>query len=243
MNVLAVIHHEVAGAGVFADEVTRSGHILDEWQPSAEPLPRDLSSYDAIIAFGGGMQVDQHERFPWLRTALDVLRAALERELPTLGVCLGGQMLAAAAGGEVGPSTRAEWGWRAVNLTDAGAQDALFAGRPRSFEVFQWHSYAFELPPGAVALAANDVCLQSFRLGPVAWGLQWHPEVTADTIAVWARRHAPSPNGVPVTIDIAALEAEVSRRIAATNDDGRALCARFLELAMRRGSCGRSTTT
>lgn len=243
MNVLAVIHHEVAGAGVFADEVRRQGHVLDEWQPSSEPLPRELGSYDAIIAFGGGMQVDQHERFPWLRSALDVLRAALERELPTLGVCLGGQMLAAAAGGPVGPSPQAEWGWRAIDLTDAGAQDELFAGRPRSFEVFQWHSYAFELPPGAVALADNEVCLQSFRVGPAAWGLQWHPEVTAESIALWARRHAPSPNGVPVTVDIAALEAEVSRRIAATNDDGRALCARFLELATRRGSSGRSRTT
>lgn len=244
MNVLALIHHEVAGSGVFADEVRRRGHVFEEWQPSAEPLPRALSEYDAIIAFGGGMQVDEHDRFPWLRTALDVLREALEREVPTLGVCLGGQMLAAAADGAVGPSPQAEWGWRQVELTGPGAEDPLFAGRPRKFDVFQWHSYAFDLPPGAVALARNEVCLQSFRAGPAAWGLQWHPEVTSESIALWARRHVPSPNGEPVAIDLETFESEVAQRIAATNDDGRALCARFLELAAtRRAGSGRSTRT
>jgi GMP synthase (glutamine-hydrolysing) len=243
MNVLALIHHEVAGSGVFADEVRRRGHVFEEWQPSAEPLPRAFSEYDAIIAFGGGMQVDEHDRFPWLRTALDVLREALAREVPTLGVCLGGQMLAAAADGTVGPSPQAEWGWREVELTDAGAEDPLFAGRPRKFEVFQWHSYAFDVPPEAVALARNPVCVQSFRVGPAAWGLQWHPEVTAQSIALWARRYVPAPSGVPVAIDLPALEAEVAERIEVTNEDGRALCARFLELATRRAGCGRSTTT
>jgi GMP synthase-like glutamine amidotransferase len=231
MRVLALIHHEVAGSGVFADEVRRHGHVFEEWQPATEPLPQPLAEYDAIIAFGGGMQVDQHDRYPWLHTALDVLRDAVAREIPTLGVCLGGQMLAAATDGAVGPSPQAEWGWRAVELTDAGKTDPLFAGLPGVFEVFQWHSYAFALPPGAVALARNSVCLQSFRVGPRAWALQWHPEVTAESIAVWARRHRPAPDGVPVSFDLRAFESEVDQRIAATNEDGRALCARFLQLA------------
>jgi GMP synthase-like glutamine amidotransferase len=233
VNVLALIHHEVAGSGVFGPEVRRLGHQLHEWQPSLEPQPRPLADYDAIIAFGGGMQVDQHDRFPWLRTAVDVLREAIEREVPTLGVCLGAQVLAAAAGAAVGPSPQAEWGWREVELTREGAEDSLFGAWPPTFEVFQWHSYAFDLPTGAVALARNAVCLQGLRVGRSAWGVQWHPEVTAETISLWARRYVPSVNGAPVSIDVPALEADVAQRISETNDEGRALCARFLELAER----------
>jgi GMP synthase (glutamine-hydrolysing) len=246
VNVLALIHHEVAGSGVFAAEVRRRGHDLHEWQPSLEPLPEPLEDYDAVIAFGGGMQVDQHDRFPWLRTALDVLREATEREIPTLGVCLGAQALVAAAGGAVGPSPEVECGWREVELTQDGETDPLLGEWPRAFEVFQWHSYAFELPPGATALARNEVCLQAFRLKDCAWGVQWHPEVTAETILLWARRYIPSLNGVPATIDLPSLEADVERRISAANDEGRALCGRFLEVAMgarRRAAYGRSRTT
>ncbi len=231
MRVLALVHHEVAGTGVFADEVTRRGHQLEEWVPAAGPLPSPLTDYGAVIAFGGGMQVEEEARYPWLRSALGRLREALERELPILGVCLGGQVLARAAGGAVGPASRAEWGWNPVQLTDPGTEDPLFAARPRTFEVFQWHSYAFELPPGAVPLAHSPVCLQSFRIGACAWGLQWHPEVTAESILAWGRQHPPAPGGVPVSVDLEALGAAVSARIGATNDEGRALCARFLAVA------------
>jgi GMP synthase (glutamine-hydrolysing) len=231
MKVLALVHHEVAGTGVFADEVTRRGHQLEEWLPSAGPLPRPLTDYGAVMAFGGGMQADQEDRYPWLRAALDTLGEALESAVPTLGVCLGGQVLARAAGAAVGPASRAEWGWNEVELTDEAADDPLFAGRPRTFDVFQWHSYAFALPPGAVPLARSDVCLQCFRVGPSAWGVQWHPEVTGTSVLVWGREHPPAPGGVPVVVDIDDLEASVSARMAATNDDGRQLCARFLTAA------------
>lgn len=231
MRVLALVHHEVAGTGVFAEEVARRGHELEEWLPSARPIARPLSEYDAVMAFGGGMQADQEDRFPWLRVALHALEEALERRVPTLGVCLGAQVLARAAGAPVGPASRAEWGWNAVQLTDAGGTDPLFAGRPRSFDVFQWHSYAFELPLGAVALAHNSVCLQSFRIGESAWGVQWHPEVTAESVLRWGAEHPPAPGGVPVSVDLAALRAAVAARISATNDEGRGLCARFLQAA------------
>lgn len=231
MRVLALIHHEVAGAGVFAGEIARLGHELETWVPSAGPIPRPVREYGALIAFGGGMQADQEARHPWLANALDALREALRVGTPTLGVCLGGQMLARVAGAAVGPAPRAEWGFGEVALTERGGRDLLFAGLPARFNVFQWHSYRFELPPGAVALATSPVCLQAFRIGESAWGLQWHPEVTADSIRLWAREHPPEPDGVPVTVNLDALEAAVDERIAPTNEQGRALCARFLAVA------------
>jgi GMP synthase-like glutamine amidotransferase len=236
MRVLSLIHHEIAGSGVFADEVGARGHELEEWQPAAGPLPRPLSEYGAVIAFGGGMQADEEGRHPWLLDALELLRECVERGVPTLGVCLGGQMLARAAGGWVGPAPDAEWGWCTVELTEAGTGDRLLApcaAGPGSaqFEVFQWHSFAFETPPGAVALATSAVSLQAFRVGDRAWGLQWHPEVTGESIRVWAQLSPPAPGGVAVTIDRNALESDVLARIEETNAAGRRLCGRFLELA------------
>jgi GMP synthase-like glutamine amidotransferase len=235
MRILGVIHHALAGAGVFAAESVARGHEFDQWQPTEGPLPRPLSQYGAVMAFGGGMQADEDELYPWLRTALGVLGEALEREVPTLGVCLGGQMLARAAGGAVGPAERSERGWGEVEFTDAGMRDPLFAGQPRTLDVFQWHSYAFELPPDAVALACSPVCLQAFRAGERAWGLQWHPEVTADSILVWGNNQVPAPGDARLEVDLAELKAAVSTRIAQTNQDGRELCARFLQIAEHAG--------
>jgi GMP synthase (glutamine-hydrolysing) len=234
MKVLALIHHEVAGAGVFPEVVAQRGHELEFWTPSHEPMPRPLTEYGAVIAFGGGMQADQEDIHPWLLTALEALQQCLREQIPTLGVCLGGQMLARAAGGPVGPAPHPECSWEPVELTEAGRADPLFAGLPRVFEVYQWHSYEFGLPPEAVLLASSDVCLQAFRAGPSAWGLQWHPEVTGTSILRWAQEHRPAPGGVPVPIDTEALEAQVAERIEATNEDGRRLCARFLAAAELR---------
>jgi GMP synthase (glutamine-hydrolysing) len=234
VRVLALIHHDVSGPGLFPGVVTGSGHDLEFWTPSEEPLPRPVTQYDAVMAFGGGMQADQEDVHPWLRDALDALAKCLDAGIPTLGVCLGGQMLARAAGAEVRQAPRAEWGWEAIELTDEGLADPLFAGKPQAFEVYQWHSYEFALPPGAVLLARSEVSLQCFRVGACAWGLQWHPEVRGETILFWARNHRVATDGVPVSIDMPALEDAVAARIQATNDDGRELCARFLAAAQER---------
>ena len=118
-------------AGVFGEETVAGGHQFDEWQPSESPLPRPLADYDAVISFGGGMQADEDERYPWMRTALDVLQDERWRvkSRPSV-VCLGGQMLARAAGGAVGPAPQAEAGFDEVELTDDGRRDPLFAGLP-----------------------------------------------------------------------------------------------------------------
>jgi GMP synthase (glutamine-hydrolysing) len=234
MRILSVVHEADADSGVFADEAAARGHELEEWVPSGGALARPLDEYDALIAFGGGIHADQEDLHPWLSRVLDLLRTALDSELPTLGICLGGQVLARIAGGRVGPAPRAEWGWRGVTLTAAARQDPLLRGLGPELEVFQWHSYQFELPPGAVALARSPVSLQAFRAGPVAWGVQWHPEVTAETVRLWGERYPPAPGGVPVRIDLDRLRTDVAERIARTNADGRALCGRFLSVAQSR---------
>ncbi len=234
MKVLAIIHHAVAGAGVFPEVVAERGHDLEFWTPSDEEIPRPLEQYGAVLAFGGGMHPDQDDAHPWLLTAVDALHTCLSARIPTLGVCLGGQLLARAGGGPVGPAQRPEVGWLPIELTEEGLNDPLFTGMPRSFEVYQWHAYQFGLPPEAVALARSEVSLQCFRIGACAWGVQWHPEVLGETILHWAVDYVPAPGGVRIEIDLDAVRAEVAARIDATNAGGQELCRRLLLVAEER---------
>jgi GMP synthase (glutamine-hydrolysing) len=106
--------------------------------------------------------------------------------MPVLGICLGSQLLAKAAGARVYPNAVKEIGWYSLELTADAADDPLFARCPPNPTVFQWHGDTFELPPGATHLAQSAACRhQAFRIGQAAWGLQFHLEVTAEMIETW----------------------------------------------------------
>jgi GMP synthase (glutamine-hydrolysing) len=186
MRVLAVVHGEEVRSGVFAEPVAAGGHELEEWSIARRPEPsRPLSSYDAVFVFGGSMHADEEETHPWLRDEKELLRRFLEAHKPVLGVCLGGQLLAEAAGARVSRAREPEIGWHSVELTAAAARDPLFARLPTRFCALQWHYYSFDLPAGATELARSPVCSQAFRLGDLAWGVQFHPEVALAMVEGW----------------------------------------------------------
>jgi len=188
MRVLSVVHGEEVRGEVFDDVVRGDGHELDEWWivEHADP-PRPLDEYDAVLVFGGPMNVDQEGEHPWLRREDEFVRGLVERRVPTLGVCLGGQLLAKAGGAHVGPSPQPEFGFTRVELSDAAADDPLFGALPREFEVWNAHGYAFQVPESGVELARSPVCSQAFRLGDFAWGVQFHPEIRVDQVRDWLR--------------------------------------------------------
>ena len=156
MRALAIVHQGDAGPGVFADAMRSGGVQLDTWLRAEEELPpRDLRDYAAVLTFGGAMHADQESSHPWLADEKALLRELLERGTPLLGVCLGAQLLAAAAGATVGRAREPEIGWHDVEVTAEGAQDPLLAPLAPGFNGFQWHSYEFALPPGAVAARAQ----------------------------------------------------------------------------------------
>src|SRR5439155_18252065 len=166
--------------------VAGRGHELEEWSIAHSPAPsQPLESYDAAFVFGGSMHADEEKAHPWLRQEEELLRGFLEARTPILGVCLGGQVLAQAAGAWVGRASEPEIGWHPVELTAAAASDPVFAGLPRRFDALQWHYYSFEVPDGAVELARSPLCSQAFRLGGLAWGVQFHPEVTLAMVEGW----------------------------------------------------------
>jgi GMP synthase (glutamine-hydrolysing) len=229
VRVLSVVHQHDAGAGVFADAAAEAGHELHEWAVAErdEP-PGPLDGYGAVLVFGGAMHVDQEERHGWLREERTLLARLVDEGTPVLGVCLGGQLLAKALGAHVRRLPSPEVGWFDVELTGEAAADPVFGGLPARFSSFQWHTYHFELPAGAVALARNDRCLQAFRAGESAWGIQFHAEVTQESVVDWIRTSKPEDDGL---VDFPRLLAESEERIAGWNALGKELCARFLAAA------------
>jgi GMP synthase-like glutamine amidotransferase len=228
VRVLSIIHQEDAASGVFADAAAQRGDDLTEWTISdgAGP-PRPADSYDAVLVFGGAMHVDQEHRHPWLRNEDDLLRGLLDRGIPVLGVCLGAQLVAKALRARVGPLARPQIGWFDIEQTPEAADDPVFADLPRRFSSFQWHSYGFDLPPNAVPLARDSVCLQAYRAGENAWGIQFHAEVTKESVDDWFRTSKPPD----VPLDLDALRQETGAKIAGWNEFGKRLCSRFLDVA------------
>jgi GMP synthase (glutamine-hydrolysing) len=232
MRILAIVKQADAGAGVFAEAVEARGDDLDDWLIAEGEPPADPLRYDAVIVLGGSMNVDQEDEHPWLATLKLLLRRMLDAEVPVLGVCLGAQLLAEAAGGETRRAPRPEIGWYPVELTEAGREDPLLASLDPGFIGFQWHSYEFTLPPGAVELARSDVCLQAARVGAASWAIQFHAEVSEGDALSWIADYKSDPDAVRVGVEPDSLARQTRAAIGPWNELGRSLCERFLTLVV-----------
>ena len=222
MRVLALTHGPSVGPGVFADAVSAAGHELVERRLPVDGVPAEHA--DAVVVLGGAMHPDEEERHGWLRPELRYLEQQLERGTPMLGVCLGSQLIARAAGARVFRAQEPEVGWLPVELTKAAHADPVASSLPARFDAFQWHHYTHDLPDGAVELARSRVCTQAYRLGS-AWGVQFHPEVRAQQVEAWLGE---DPDDVA---DPPGLRAATRERIEDWNEVGRRLCSAFLAAA------------
>jgi len=173
--------------GTFAAVLSRRGLGAEYVRLFAgDRIPPDAGNARALIFLGGSMSVNDAARLGYLAEEKAVIRAALAKSMPILGVCLGSQLLAAAAGARVYPASRPEIGWEAVSLTEDGRRDPVLSGLGNVGAVFHWHGETFDLPVGAVLLASSAITPhQAFRLGRRAYGLQFHLEVDAAMIGSW----------------------------------------------------------
>lgn len=229
MRVLSIVHGSDAKAGVFGETVRDGGHELHQASYAFEQPPsRPVTEYDAAMVFGGSMNTHEEETHPWLRPEKEAIAALLEAGVPTFGVCLGSQLIAEVAGGTVSRVAEPEIGWFEVELTREAAHDPVFGPLPERFAAFQWHSYQSSLPAGAVELARNSVCLQSYRLGESVWGTQFHCEVTRPIVETWISHYQSDPDAIALGLDADRARKELAERIEEWNVLGRRLCSAFV---------------
>jgi GMP synthase (glutamine-hydrolysing) len=228
MRALVCETQELCPIGAFARPLEAAGIETVTWRTGVEPAPPSLAGVDALLALGGAANPDDDHRYDWLRDQRRLLREALDRGLPTLGLCLGAQLLAQVGGGQVGLLDRPAIGWVELTGTAAGGEDPLYSSLPASHWVFEWHAYGFTLPPGAELLAGTADAVQAFRLGEQAWGLQFHLEATERIIADWIGHYDSQLRGDG--LDPRTLARETAGRAAAQERQAAGFGAAFVRV-------------
>ncbi|MGB7817448.1 MAG: type 1 glutamine amidotransferase [Ornithinibacter sp.] len=188
---LLVIQHEPdAPAAWLGEWWSAAGVDLDVVRGDlGERIPDDIRHHDGLVVLGGAMGACDDAENTWLEPTRALLRHAVVRELPTLGVCLGHQLLAVALGGHVdrNPTGRTV-GLVPVRLTEAGRADPLLSDVDGLAAIHYNDDVVLDLPHGAVALAdLPDGRAQAVRYGPAAWGVQFHPETSPEVFESWLR--------------------------------------------------------
>ena len=184
---LIVVHQKTSTPGRVGQLLEERGYRLDRRCPCiGDDLPENLKDYAGIAVFGGPMSANDCQRLDGIRYEIDFTKRALDADVPYLGLCLGGQILARAIGGSVSPhpDSHVEIGYTKVIPTAVAESEGLFE---HSTHFYQWHREGFEVPKDAVLLAegTNSFPNQAFRYGDKAYGLQFHPEITIDMIHRW----------------------------------------------------------
>ncbi|MFS8198039.1 methyltransferase domain-containing protein [Streptomyces sp. CWNU-52B] len=236
-GVLVVEHLPHEGPYAIGTALAAAGlpvRVCRTW--AGDPVPESPAGLAALVVLGGPMAAyDDSPAFATRAAELTLLRAALDSEVPVLGVCLGARLLAVAAGGTSGPGTARRIGWGEVRTAPVASADPLFADVPERLRVLHGHGDTVDLPPGATLLASCDRHrVQAFRIGGSAWGVRFHLE--ADKAAVDAFATAP-PGEAATAPDLQDCAPAALTALAPHRDD---VFERFAALAARRAT---ATTT
>lgn len=184
---VAVRHVAFEDMGSFKDPIEAAGYEVRYIQAGESDLSDIIP--DLLCVLGGPIGVYEQVRYPFLQDEIDLIKKSLDNEVPTIGICLGAQLIAKALGERVYPGPRPEICWAPVNLSESGRQGPLRSLADTA--VLHWHGDTFDLPPNCDLLASTDICRnQAFALGSRLIGLQFHPEIQGDHFERWLIGHA-----------------------------------------------------
>lgn len=196
--------YSLRGLGLLGECLEASAMPYRRFQAWDEPIDGlDPGDFGAIVAMGGKAHIWEADAAPVLHSQKALLREAVESDVPVFGICLGGQLLASAAGGVVRAADQPEIGWLAIEPTADAQADPVFRVLDRAAGVYQWHTDVFEPPPGAKVLATSTAAPnQAFRVdGADAWGIQFHPETTPELFELWISRNAAEVREAGVNVE------------------------------------------
>lgn len=212
--------------GSFGPVLESAGFDVTVMDAGVDELVEPVVHSDLVVILGGPIGAYEEDRYPFLIDERRALAQRLRDGRPTLGICLGAQLMAAALGARVYPGAQKEIGWGPLQLTAAGEASCLarLAGQP----VLHWHGDTFDLPEGAERLASTALYAnQAFALGPNALGLQFHPEVEARRFEQWLIGHAAELSAAG--IDITRLRSDVRQGGTALRSVASSVLGHWLE--------------
>ena len=186
--VLFIKHIPIEGSETIGAFFARRGiSCRDVDLSKGDSLPDSLDGIEAVVSLGGPMNVYEEDKYPFLRDENIFIQKILKAEIPFLGICLGSQLLAKACGAKVTKSPQKEIGFDQIQLSREGKEDPLFAGLDEEIDVYQWHEDMWRVPKNGILLAMGKGCPhQAFKVGPCAYGFQFHIEITDKSIREWS---------------------------------------------------------
>jgi GMP synthase-like glutamine amidotransferase len=234
--VLIVTHLPDRHSGLVGETFAESGYPVIECNPPDDAPLGPVDELGAVVSLGGMESATEVDRNPFLAQEVALLRAALEHEIPILGLCLGAQLLAVAAGGTVSTMDSLCLGWPALSVLPAARRDPLFAELAAGLPVLKWHQDRIDAPPDATLLASSPPGTALFRVGPVAWGSQMHLEATPSMLLDgWLTEAHGIAEIEAAGRPIADFRAECRARLPAQMAHARQVLTRFVGLTARRG--------
>jgi GMP synthase (glutamine-hydrolysing) len=186
-KILSVQNIACETLGTLEQMFKQDGFEIEKVNAQSDPIPASSKGYGAIIILGGPMAV--YDNLPYLQREQELIKDAMKNDTPVLGVCLGSQLVAQAAGGRVYKGKQKEIGWSSVYVTPASSNDIFRGVTDKTIRVFQWHGDTYDLPSNAKMLAYSDLYPQAFRIGS-AVGIQFHLEVDRNLIESWMKEYS-----------------------------------------------------